>query len=99
MKKESRKVIVNKCYGGARLEDWAAKYLGVDPWDFNRTDPQVIYLIENYGDVCSSSGSALCVITLPDDVTDWKIWDYDGAETLIYVQDGKMHTDYELEAD
>lgn len=93
------KVIVNKCYGGARLEDWVTRYLKVDPWNFDRTNPELVRLIEDYGDTCSSSGSALCVVTLPDDVTDWKIWEYDGVETLIFVQGGKMHTDFELGAD
>lgn len=99
MRKMGKKVVVNKCYGSARLEDWVVKYLKVDPWDFDREDPRIVRLVEEYGDTCSSSGSALVVVTLPDDATDYMISEYDGAETLIYVQNGKLHTDFELGAD
>lgn len=97
--KKTNKIIVNKCYGRAHLTDWAAKYLKVDPWDFDREDSRIIHLVEEYKETCSAFNSTLVVITLPDDVTDWQIWDYDGVETVIYVQDGKMHTDFELEAE
>ena len=93
------KVVVNKCYGGAKVEDWVSRYLNIDPWDFDRTDSRLIALIEEYGDTCSGTSSALCILDIPDDATDWQIWDYDGAETVIWVQNGKMHTDFELGAD
>ena len=96
--KKTNKVVVNKCYGAAWVEVWVAKYLGLEnSWEFDRTDSRLISLIEEFGtETCSSSGSALTVVTLPEGVTDWRIWSYDGAETVIFVKDGKLHTDSEL---
>lgn len=86
------KVIINKCFGGCRVTDAVAEYCNIDPWDFDRENPELIELIERWGDRCSGPASALCVVNVPDDATDYRIFDYDGAETLIYVQNGLMHT-------
>lgn len=61
--------------------------------EYFRTNPILISelesLIENDFpiDRCSS---LLEIVEIPDDATDWILTEYDGAETLYYVVDGKI---------
>ena len=52
-----------------------------------RTHPELINLIE-HSEVLAGS---LSIVEIPDNVTDWMISDYDGAESVIYVVEGKLH--------
>lgn len=38
-----------------------------------------------------SRDSEYRIITVPDNYTDYKVVDYDGMETLIYIIDGKIY--------
>jgi len=52
----------------------------------SRDDPILV-------EVCREYPSPNVVIaTIPDEATDWSIWDYDGLETIIYVLDGRLYT-------
>lgn len=86
------KIVVNKCYGGFGLTDWAKERLGID-WsdEIDRNDLDLVDLVENYPDNVSDNFSILEVINLPDETTDWEISEYDGLETVIYVVGGKIH--------
>lgn len=57
-----------------------------------RTNPTLIKFVEE-GNAEEIAGlfSELRMVEVPDDATDWEIWDYDGIETVIYVKDGKIH--------
>ena len=86
------KFVLNKCFGGASLSDWAVKQLNLNShYDADYDSPEVIDLIERYGsERVSGSCALLKVVEIPDDATDWEIEDYDGFESIIYVVDGKI---------
>lgn len=88
------KVVLNKCYGGFSLSASCAEKLGTDkyPWDDNiRFDASLIEEVEKDSEAASGLLSSLCVVTIPDEATDYEISEYDGWETVIYVLDGKLH--------
>ena len=89
------KVVINSCFGGFSLSSFAVEKLGLDfPYAYiERTNPMLISLIEMFGsEMCSGSCAELEVVTLPAEITDWMISEYDGLESVIYVVDGKLYT-------
>lgn len=92
------KIVLNKCYGGFSLSEFACEKLGCGPYDYDysetlsRTDEKLIDLIETYGsEKCSGEHSAIVVVEIPDEATDWEFDEYDGVEFVTYVIDGKIH--------
>lgn len=87
------KFVLNKCFGGASLSDWAVKQLNLDsPYGADYDSPEVIDLIECYGsEKVSGEYALLKIIEIPDIATDWEVEDYDGFESVTYVVDGKIH--------
>lgn len=102
------KMIINSCYGGfgiaGPLKEWEEqKNAGLDPdtdwqkwYDLgdheNRTNPEAIVILEEYGtQACSGPYARLKVVAIPDTVTDWQIDEYDGFESVIYVDGGKIY--------
>lgn len=87
--------VLNKCFGGWSLSDWAMEQLGVETHypTFDEFDvDKLIQLINEYGSEKVSGRSAkLKVVEIPDTCTDYEINDYDGLETIIYVVDGKIY--------
>jgi len=91
------KIVINSCYGGFGLSDFAVEALGLESrFDFiDRIDHRLIKLIEDYGaEKVGDDYSALTVAIVPDAATDWTIEEYDGLESIIYVLDGKLHYAY-----
>ncbi len=84
------KVVVNRCFGGFGLSDECEKALGVDEWDVERTDPRLIEMVEKDAEWAGDKYSALKVVEIPASATDWEIDEYDGAESIIAVVDGKI---------
>lgn len=86
------KFVINSCFGEYGLsEDFLDKY-GKEFEELKRNDPQLIAAIEEFGEEESSGFlSKLYIVEIPDDCTDYYINEYDGAESLIYVKDGKLH--------
>lgn len=83
------KFVLNQCYGGFSLSDWAEEQMGCsEPY---RDDPDFISLVEQYPDKVSGECAELEVVEIPDDCTDYEFIDYDGIESIIYVVDGKIH--------
>ena len=83
------KFVLNKCYGGFGLSDWAEEPMGCsEPY---RDDPKFITLVTNYGGKVSGECAALVVVEIPDNTTDYAIDEYDGFETITYVVDGKLN--------
>lgn len=80
------KIILNGDYGGFNFAEGL-------PWGpSDCTNPDAIAYIEKYGtEKASAPHSHLYVVTLPEDVTDYIITEYDGVETIYYIQDGKIH--------
>ena len=88
------KLVINKCYGGFSLSDYAVKKLGLSSCHegIDRDDPRLIELIETEGsDAISGSFATLRICELPDNTTDYEIEEYDGAESVVYVVDGKLN--------
>ena len=87
------KIAINKCYGGFGLSKEARAMLPKDMyrWDMDRTDPRLIEVIEKLGEEANGEFARLAIFDIPEDATDYQIWEYDGAETLIYVVDGKIY--------
>lgn len=89
--------VLNRCYGGFGLSDFACSKLGIDPeyGDMDRNDELMINalasLISEFGsEACSDECAELTVVEIPDCSTDWEINEYDGYESIIYVVDGKI---------
>ena len=89
------KIVLNKCYGGFSLSQYAADLLGINDYcdpDEIREDVQLIAYIESFGSKrVSGKYASLQVVEIPDSYTDYEINDYDGMEVLTYVVDGKLH--------
>lgn len=87
MEVRQMKVVINVCYGGFGLSDFAMKELGYtseseyDTYrDVDRADPRLVALIEEYGDaICSGPHAKLKIVEVPDDVK-WHVEEYDGWE-------------------
>lgn len=89
--------ILNKCYGGFSISEFAADKLGLEShFDFDISDSLMVdalaSLITEFGsEKCSGSFAKLRVVEIPDCATDYQIDEYDGFETIIYVVNGKIH--------
>jgi len=85
------KIVVNSCYGGFHVpQGFLALHPDADEWDIPRTDPDLIEYCESHPDELKFHCTDLRVIEFPDTATDWYVNEYDGAEDLIYVLDGKL---------
>lgn len=87
------KIVINSCYGGFGLSDEALECLECKysfEYDNRRTDPALISVVENLGELASGFCSSLQVVEIPDEATDWELNNYDGVESITYVIDGKL---------
>ena len=87
------KIVINRSFGGFSLSDYAVKELGLkSPYDdIDRQDTRLIRLVQISAKATGGCHSRLCIVDIPDEATDWEINDYDGAEYIVYVLDGKLH--------
>ena len=93
------KVIYNACFGGFGFSDEAEQYFytrGVADhqlatFEEERTNPIRVEYVESHIDTVSDGYAKLAIAEIPDDATDWWIDEYDGFETVYYVQNGKHH--------
>lgn len=101
------KIAINCCWGGFSLSKEAAEILGCDEHlrykdddghrkEISRSDERLISLIEEKGsEFCSGSSAEIGIAVIPDEATDWRMFEYDGSESVIYVLNGKMwNADY-----
>ena len=79
------KIVLNKDYGGFGY-GVAKEYENLLK-DNDRTDEAMVEFVETHPDECGD----LEVVTIPDEVTDWEINEYDGWEDIIYVFKGKLY--------
>ena len=86
------KIVINDCFGGYGLsEDFLEKY-GEEFEELERNDPWLVAAIEEFGEEESSDDYAkIRIVEIPDDATDYYVYEYDGEESVIYVKDGKLH--------
>lgn len=91
------KIVINRCFGGFSLPSYFCEIYELDKYDdIDRADARLVEFLESYfaatgKNSYSESFSKLVVEEIPDNSTDWHIDDYDGAESIIYVVDGKLH--------
>lgn len=85
------KIVINNCFGGFGINDKIAKQYNLDRRHVERTDPTLIKLLES-GVNCNTPNSELIIIDIPDNSTDWRIIECDGAEYVLYVVNGKIHS-------
>lgn len=87
--------VLNKCFGGFSLSQFACDALGVDDAYADLTSEQMgqlVNLIKEHGsEKCSGSYAELVVVTIPDNYTDIEWDDYDGIERITYVVNGKLY--------
>ena len=89
--------VLNKCYGGFGLSDFACERLGLETeWDYDYRDNLMVdalaSLIAEFGsEKCSGDFARLQVVTIPDEATDFEVNEYDGFEELTYVINGKLY--------
>lgn len=94
------KILVNLCYGGFTLTNYATKKIAaiigceerkVRHGDFDRSDARAIEFLEHYGlDRAQEEYCRLGIIEIPDGATDFVLDENDGYERIIYVVDGKI---------
>ena len=83
------KIVINRCYGGFDLSSAAltryAEIAGAKPhrrvWDFDRTDPVLVRVVEELGVEANGYSSSLKVVEVPNGV-DYDLVDYDGVEAI-----------------
>ena len=90
------KVVINRRYGGFAIPEQYLEQLNLrsEHSYINRTDPRLISIIEENGGTLERikhGPTLLTIVEIPDEATDWEIYEYDGLETVIYVLDGKLY--------
>lgn len=93
------KIVINVC-GGFRLSDEQIeelKRLGADD-DFiddaefgyvNRSNSKLVEAVKKHPN-SDRNTTHLSVVDIPDNATDWTVEEYDGAERVLFVVDGKI---------
>lgn len=88
------KIVINKCFGGFGLSEKAKEILGIDnsfdEYQIDRNDPKLIEVVETLGDEANGRYARLRVVNIPDNATDWELDEYDGAEEVLFVVNGKI---------
>ena len=91
-------IVINECYGGFSLSKEAYEWLGLE-WDGygfkysnneQRTDPKLIECVKTLKEKADGRFANLRVVKIPEEATDWKLDEYDGAESIVCVIDGKI---------
>lgn len=86
------KFVLNKCFGGFSVSDWAAEQLGLEfRYEAQYDDPRLIELVEKFPNKVSGDCAKLTIVEIPDNCTDYEFDEYDGFESITYVVDGKIH--------
>ncbi len=78
---DTRKIVVNACYGGYSLSPRALHALGLNEYADApaRDDPELVALVESMGEGAAGPCALLKVVEIPADV-DWEIQEHDGQE-------------------
>lgn len=85
------KIIINTCYGGFGINsEWCAKNCEKTCNEDCRKCEKLIHAIEKKEKTVNNEFSKLTIVEIPDEVTDYKIQNYDGDESLLYVLNGKI---------
>lgn len=86
------KIVINVCFGGFSLpNEFCTKYHMNRYDDIERTDERLISFVESHNNCVKENCTQLVVEEIPENATDYTIFEYDGAESLYYVVDGKIY--------
>lgn len=86
------KIVINACFGGFSLpKEFCEKYHMDKYDDIERTDERLIAFVESHNNCIEENYARLITVEIPNNTTDWEISEYDGAEEIICVVDGKIH--------
>lgn len=88
------KIVLNRCFGSFHYPRTFCERYHLDAYDWldyevnndYRFHEMLIWWVENH----PNETEGLEVVEIPDNVTDWQIHEYDGAESIICVIDGKI---------
>ena len=93
------KILRNRKYGGYSISENVLDKVGIDREDIgwprysdimfgysDRDNPKLIDFFEHRPEYLGD----LEVVEVPDEATDYRIFDYDGAETVFYVVNGHI---------
>jgi hypothetical protein len=81
------KIVINRCYGGFGLSKKAFKIVkklgteATDDGDIERTDPNLVKVVEELGKEANGEYADLGIVNIPDGVQ-WEIDYYDGRESV-----------------
>lgn len=89
-----KKIVINYAFGGFNLSTQALNTLGVDKhhqYSVARDDARLVAMVEADAKATAGNCCKLAAIEIPENASDWMINEYDGAEEIIFVVDGKLH--------
>ena len=77
----SKKIVINKCFGGFGLSDkaWELLHYTGAYIDIPRDSPSLVKVVEELGPKANGECSTLKVVEIPEDI-EWEIQVYDGLE-------------------
>lgn len=85
------KVVINRCFGGfglsrKALNEYCARkgIETVSEYDMDRTDPDLVAVVESLGKASWGNHSELKIVEVPDEVK-WTVEEYDGMEWVAEV--------------
>ena len=88
------KIVVHKGLGSFRYPEKFCQRYSLDRYDWTEYDYNNEYRFHNilidWVEKNPEDSEGLRVIEIPEEATDWDIIDYDGAETVVYVINGKL---------
>lgn len=91
---ETRKVVINRCFGGFGLSKKALNLLKqkkgtqgeLYPWDICRWDPDLVSVVEELGEEANDSCAELVIVEVPMGKK-FIIDEYDGSERISFADD------------
>ena len=86
------RIVINVDFGGFSLPtEFCKKYNMNEYDDIERTDERLIKFVMSHKNSVKVYCGRLVAEEIPDNATDYMIFEYDGAESIYYVLDGKIH--------
>lgn len=86
------RVVINVDFGGFSLPEEFCKKYNMDKYDdIERTDERLVQFVMSHKNNVKVFCGRLIAEEIPDNATDYIITEYDGAESIYYVLDGKIH--------
>ena len=86
------RIVININFGGFSLPEEFCKKYNMDKYDdIERTDERLVKFVVSHKNSVEIPYGRLVAEEIPDNATDYMITEYDGAESVYYVLDGKIY--------